>query len=389
MSFFSWCCSADSSETAAVVDLGPAAAAESAEKTQQVVEPTQLQHSKSSSSPAAPRTSSVAPEQEQQVRKSKSRGCLPPLEQEDAQKEEKDTAPAQEELKETAPALAPIAPKDNRRSAVLAVPITPEELQEATLPQQPTAAKAKAAEGALRNSAQGRKQGPPFPERPAKCPLGSHLWTKVSEVFVAMAHSATNTIAREEAVGYFTDAFAQLSADAMFKEVDVDGNGIITSLEFVEFWLSVKAAGYSDEDILAELESLSSGSVWVDFNDGRNTAGDKRKAFPKRPFFHSLSGAVWKKIQELFCKIDADGKLIVTREKAETFFGSGFGKMSAAAMFNEVDSDGWQTITPKEWISFWKQVKDSGYKEKHILEELQQLLNGGAWVDWRDGRSTD
>lgn len=388
MSFFNWCCSGVSSETATVVDLGPAAIAAGAENsaTTEVVEPTLLQDSKSSSSPAASPTSLVADKEEQQHLSSKERGRPPPLELGDATRWPK-------ELKETAPALAPKAEEAVKEEAKPAEMPEPVAAAEETVPQQvsPTESRVSVtkASAGLRLSIQGKKLGPPFPERPARCPLGSHLWTKVSEVFVAMALPATNTIAKEEAVYYFKDGFAQMSADAMFNQVDIDGNGIITSLEFVDFWLSVKAAGYSDADILAELESLSNGSVWVDFNDGRNTDSGKHKAFPKRPFFHALSGQAWNKCQDLFCKMDGDGQLVVTREKAENFFGGGFGKVSANAMFNEVDSDGWGTITADKWMSFWKQVKHSGYKEKEIVEELSQLLNGGAWVDWRDGRSTD
>ena len=32
------------------------------------------------------------------------------------------------------------------------------------------------------------------------------------------------------------------------------------------------------------------------------------------------------------------------------------------------------------------EVKDNGYAEAEILEELEQMTEGGSWVDWRDNR---
>merc|ERR1719291_1189879 len=40
-------------------------------------------------------------------------------------------------------------------------------------------------------------------------------------------------------------------------------------------------------------------------------------------------------------------------------------------------------------MDFWLQVRKAGYKEDDILEEVDQLMNGGAWVDWDDKRNTD
>mmetsp|Transcript_50643 Transcript_50643/g.144726 ORF Transcript_50643/g.144726 Transcript_50643/m.144726 type:complete len:90 (-) Transcript_50643:87-356(-) len=78
----------------------------------------------------------------------------------------------------------------------------------------------------------------------------------------------------------------------------------------------------------------------------------------------------------------------VTRDEARVFFKGNFGKLSASAMFNEVDNDDNGKITKTEFISFWTQVRRSGYREEEILEEVDSILKGGAWVDWNDQRST-
>merc|ERR1712050_40728 len=110
--------------------------------------------------------------------------------------------------------------------------------------------------------------------------------------------------------------------------------------------------------------------------------------FPRRPFMCRLSRTGWKKCEDLFRKIDGDGKLILTKEKANAFFIGGFTNIAVEAMFNEVDIKETGTITPDDWMAFWVQVRKSGYKESDILEEVSNLSDGNPWVDWKDGRKT-
>mmetsp|Transcript_64031 Transcript_64031/g.152705 ORF Transcript_64031/g.152705 Transcript_64031/m.152705 type:complete len:391 (+) Transcript_64031:111-1283(+) len=232
--------------------------------------------------------------------------------------------------------------------------------------------------------------GKPFPSRPIGCKLSSQAWAKVEELFNAMDADHTNAVTREQASNFFKGAFAQLSVTAMFNEVDVDGSGAITAEEFVDFWVQVRKAGYSDEDIIEELIELREGNAWVDWKDDRATANavSKTKRFPKRPIFCKLSSKSWKKCEALFRKMDADNTMGISIDNAEAFFKGAFSKVSARAMFNEVDVNNHGTITAEQFMNFWVQVKASGYKDKDIQSELDQLLDGGAWVDWKDGRST-
>ena len=98
-----------------------------------------------------------------------------------------------------------------------------------------------------------------------------------------------------------------------------------------------------------------------------------------------LSPWLLSQVEELYRKMDenADGKL--TKQEAQIFFQQ-FGKISSSAMFSEVDENGDGEILPSEWRNFWEQVRGNGYSEEDIAEELQQLMNGGVWVDFLDDR---
>jgi len=231
-------------------------------------------------------------------------------------------------------------------------------------------------------------QGKPFPKRPIGCKLSQNCWNKLEELFRKMDPDGSNAVSRDEARLFFKGAFGKMSADAMFNEVDVDGSGAIDSEEFVKFWICVRKNGYKEQDILDELDELLEGGAWVDWKDGRDTGKAADFAFPKRPMLCRLSQATWDKCRELFEKIDTDKTYIITNEKAANHFKGAFAKVSTEAMFNEIDVNHHGQITAKEWMKFWVQVKSSGYKQQDIQDELDNLMEGQQWVDWKDGRST-
>jgi len=230
--------------------------------------------------------------------------------------------------------------------------------------------------------------GAPFPSRPMMCKLSAKAWQKIEECFRLMDTDHSNAVTKEEAVGFFKGAFGKLSADAFFNEVDVDGSGAITAEEFIDFWVQVRKAGYKEQEIIDELEELIQGGAWVDWHDSRNSAKPSVKPFPRRPFFSKLSKRTWKKCEDLFNKMDPDHTMRVTPEQAAAFFKGSFGKVSVEAMFNEVDELGHGVITPQQFMNFWVQVRRSGYSDKDISAELDNLLEGNTWVDWKDSRDT-
>mmetsp|Transcript_89121 Transcript_89121/g.171510 ORF Transcript_89121/g.171510 Transcript_89121/m.171510 type:complete len:120 (+) Transcript_89121:137-496(+) len=103
-----------------------------------------------------------------------------------------------------------------------------------------------------------------------------------------------------------------------------------------------------------------------------------------------LSAASIKKADELFKQLDIDGDGEITKEEAKEFFSrkSKLNSVSADAMFSEVDDDRSETITKTEFMGFWEQVRRSGYTNNDIENELDSMIQGSSWVDWRDERST-
>jgi len=230
--------------------------------------------------------------------------------------------------------------------------------------------------------------GKPFPKRPMGCKLSSKCWDKLEQIFHKMDPDGSDAVTKEEARLFFKGAFGKLSADAMFNEVDVDGSGAITAEEFISFWIHVAKNGYKEQDIVDELDELLEGGAWVDFKDGRETGAEKHKGFPTRPLLCRLSAKTWKKCEDLFKKIDTDNALTIDHAKATAHFTGTFTKVSVDAMFNEIDPKHHGQIPAKEWMKFWVNVKTSGYKECDMIDELDNLIEGGTWVDWKDGRST-
>ena len=58
-------------------------------------------------------------------------------------------------------------------------------------------------------------------------------------------------------------------------------------------------------------------------------------------------------------------------------------------MFNEVDDDSNGEVSFPEWLDFWRNVlAQPEYTEEEVEEELDEMLKGGSWVDWNDGRTT-
>jgi len=243
---------------------------------------------------------------------------------------------------------------------------------------------------AMRNdqSGGGVACGAPFPKRSMTSKLSAKTYDKVEELFRLMDEDGSNAVTREEAKAFFSGSFAKMSVDAMFNEVDTDGSGAITADEFVNFWQQVRSSGYKDQDILDEIGELLEGAAWVDWKDGRNTTVQEVK-FPKRPILCRLSAKTWGKCEELFHKISSnDEKMQITREKAKNFFQGSFVNISVDAMFNEIDVDHHGIITAKDFMHFWVQLRSHGYKDGQILEELDNLMEGSPWVDWKDGRKT-
>lgn len=78
---------------------------------------------------------------------------------------------------------------------------------------------------------------------------------------------------------------------------------------------------------------------------------------------------------------DPDLEKGISRQDAKKFFKGKYGKLSADAMFNEVDTDHSDDITQKEFLEFWTQVRRNGYKEEDLVDEIDAMM-----ANARDGK---
>ena len=61
---------------------------------------------------------------------------------------------------------------------------------------------------------------------------------------------------------------------------------------------------------------------------------------------------------------------------------SNFAKLNTEEIFKSVDMDQSGTIEFEEWMKFWTAVKSAGHSDKEIIEELELLKDGKAWVSF-------
>ena len=110
-----------------------------------------------------------------------------------------------------------------------------------------------------------------------------------TQLFKKMDLDGNQEITKEEAVSFWGKNFAKVNANAMFNEVDSDNSKTISRQEFMDFWQQVKNSGYSDEDILTELDSmLNPKEEWVCTMDcgqayAYNSAEKDKAPFEKLP----------------------------------------------------------------------------------------------------------
>ncbi|CAD8209501.1 unnamed protein product (macronuclear) [Paramecium tetraurelia] len=96
-----------------------------------------------------------------------------------------------------------------------------------------------------------------------------------------------------------------------------------------------------------------------------------------------LSPQLRQKALEIFKKIDVNNSGSIDKDETQKFWKTNFAKVNTQALFNAVDFDKSGQITEDEWMAFWEIVKKSGYSDKEIFEELDNLMEGKAWVQFR------
>ena len=101
----------------------------------------------------------------------------------------------------------------------------------------------------------------------SKTELSPKLKEKVINIFRLMDVDGSKTIDLEETIKFWSKNFARINSSEMFAAVDKNHDGTIEESEWLAFWVKVKDAGHTEEEIILELDSLEKGEAWVKFND--------------------------------------------------------------------------------------------------------------------------
>lgn len=90
------------------------------------------------------------------------------------------------------------------------------------------------------------------------------------------------------------------------------------------------------------------------------------------------------KCLELFRKIDTDGSKTIDKAETMKFWGKKFAKLNSDELFHSVDKNNDGSIQEEEWLEFWHNVYCSGQPKEDIIFELNNILEGGAWVKYEN-----
>ena len=83
----------------------------------------------------------------------------------------------------------------------------------------------------------------------------------------------SKTIDREETLKFWSSNFAKINSTVLFDQVDTNGDGSIQYDEWIDFWRIVYDSGYSEDEIIQELDNMIHGGSWVKFETNRKLGG--------------------------------------------------------------------------------------------------------------------
>eukprot|EP00742_Colponemidia_sp_Colp-10_P003318 GILJ01003532.1.p1 GENE.GILJ01003532.1~~GILJ01003532.1.p1 ORF type:complete len:124 (-),score=14.81 GILJ01003532.1:198-569(-) len=99
-----------------------------------------------------------------------------------------------------------------------------------------------------------------------KADLSPELEEKIVQFFNKLDTDHSRTLTKDEAINFWKSNYGKINANAMFAQVDFNGDDSITLDEWLNFWRQVKAEGYSEETIHEELDNILNGGSWVGFD---------------------------------------------------------------------------------------------------------------------------
>lgn len=86
--------------------------------------------------------------------------------------------------------------------------------------------------------------------------------------------------------------------------------------------------------------------------------------------------------EEIFHLMDQNHDETINKQEAMQWWKNNFALLNAKTFFQTVDKDGNEEINLSEWMIFWQRVKNSGYTNEDLEEELLSLKNKSAWVQY-------
>ena len=89
------------------------------------------------------------------------------------------------------------------------------------------------------------------------------LEEKVKELFKMIDIDNSQIIDREETLKFWSKSFGKLNSKVLFEQVDKNNDGSIQFDEWMEYWRMVYKSGYSEDEIITELDNMMKGGTWV------------------------------------------------------------------------------------------------------------------------------
>lgn len=85
---------------------------------------------------------------------------------------------------------------------------------------------------------------------------------------------------------------------------------------------------------------------------------------------------------EIFNLMDLNHDLTINKHEALQWWKNNFASLNAKTFFQTVDKDGNEEINQSEWMIFWQKVKNSGYSNEDLEEELLSLKTKSSWTQY-------
>ena len=89
-------------------------------------------------------------------------------------------------------------------------------------------------------------------------------------------------IDREETLKFWSKGFGKLNSKVLFDQVDKNNDGSIQFDEWMEYWRVVYESGYSEDEIISELDNMMKGGTWVKFKTNAKGNSERDDALKKK-----------------------------------------------------------------------------------------------------------